>query len=539
MSGFSIRQFKGIAPRTDPLLLADNQAQTANNCTLRHGVMTPLSANLAVAATLAKAGTKKTIYRFGHLMPSELQYWFHWLDDVDVCKGQIFGDTSERTYYTGDSTNPPQVTNATMMLSGGGTLYPNASYTLGIPQPAATLLAVPAGTGTGIAETRVYTYTYVSAWGEEGLPATASALVSVLPGQTVSLSNFSSAPVGVFNIATKRIYRSLNGSYFFVAEIPVAVLTYSDAVLGENLSALLPSATYDMPPATLIGLTNMANGIMAGFSGSDIYFCEPFKPYAWPLGYVQTVDFNIVALGATDTSLIVLTSGTPYLIQGSHPANMGMVQINNPYPCMSKRSVCKIAGGIIYASPAGLVLVSGAGAVVVTESLFTNKEWSALFTPSSIYGYVYDGRYIGFYITGGVQAGFIFDLYGGEFTTFDWYATAGYYDPQLDALYLVVAGALVKFDKGITFQTAIWKTKKFYLSRPVNMSFIRIEAAAYPVSVQVFADGISIGTFSIISPYAQRLPSGFLANTWEISVTSAVNVNSIGIAQSIEELANG
>ena len=538
MTGYAVRQFKGIAPRAEPRQLQDNQAQVALNCKLWHGSLRPLQANLFVG-NLSKPGVIQTIHRFGHATPSDTQYWFHWASDVDVCRGQVFGDVQERTYYT-DGTLP-KVTDGTLALSGGGTDYPNASYTLGIPQPAAAATVALNGTGSGIAETRVYAYTYVSAWGEEGKPAAASAPIDVLPGQTVDLSALSGAPTGAYNIVTKRIYRSVSGSfgtaYLFVAEIAVATTSYNDAVAADNLGEQLPSLVYSMPPATLKGLISLPNGMMAGFDGKDVYFCEPYKPHAWPLAYVMTVDYDVVALGVTDTTLVVLTKGFPYLMQGTHPDNMSMVKAEIPQACVSKRSVAFLGGAVVYASPDGMFAI-GNGTINLTEQIFTRNEWRAFFKPDSIHGYVYDDKYIGFYNTGSVQGGFIIDPKRGDFTMLDWYATAGYYDPQRDALFLVVGGLLVKFDEGVTYLTALWRSKVFYSPRPVNLGAIRVEAATYPVSVQVFADGVSKGTFSITSGMAQRLPSGYTAKTFEFLVSSAVEVYSVAFAESMAELAN-
>jgi len=541
MTGYVVRQFKGIAPRAEPRQLQDNQAQVAMNCKLWYGSLRPLLENLFIG-NLSKPGTIQTIHRFGHATASDTQYWFHWASDVNVCRGQIFGDVQERTYYT-DGTLP-KVTDGTMALSGGGTDYPNASYALGIPQPAAAATVAINGTGSGIAETRVYTYTYVSAWGEEGKPAAASNPIDVLPGQTVDISALSGAPTGAYNITSKRIYRSVSGSfgtaYLFVAEIAVATASYNDAIEAENLGERLPSLTYSMPPATLKGLVSLPNGIMAGFDGKDVYFCEPYKPHAWPLSYVMTVDYDVVALGVTDTSLVVLTKGFPYLIQGTHPSGMAQVKLNAPQACVAKRSVAFLLGGVVYASPDGMFITNGGSDPInLTEQIFTNNEWRAFFKPDSIHGYVYDDKYIGFYNTGSVQGGFIIDTRRGDFTMLDWYATAGYYDPQRDALFLVVSGLLVKFDEGATYLTALWRSKVFYSPKPINLGAIRAEAADYPVSVQVFADGVSKGTFSITSGMAQRLPSGYLAKTWEFSVSTAVEVYSVAFAESMTELANG
>lgn len=60
-------------------------------------------------------------------------YWFHWIGDVDVIRGPISGDTSERTYYA-DGVKP-KMTYGSLPIMGGGTNYPINSYDLGIPAP--------------------------------------------------------------------------------------------------------------------------------------------------------------------------------------------------------------------------------------------------------------------------------------------------------------------------------------------------------------------------------------------------------------------
>jgi len=284
----------------------------------------------------------------------------------------------------------------------------------------------------------------------------------------------------------------------------------------------------------------MPSGMMVGFKGQELYFCEPYKPHAWPASYRETVDYAIVALGVVDTTLVVLTKGFPYLMQGSSPDAMSMVKGEIPQSCVSKRSVAILGGSVIYASPDGLFGISSTGAPVnLTEAIFTNKEWRDLFKPSSIQGYVYDDKYIGFYDTGSTSGGFIVDPKRGDFTTLDWHATAGYYDPQRDALFLVVGGQIVKFDDGLTPTTATWRSKVFYSPGAINLGFIRAECSAYPITVKVYADGALKSTVSITSSLPKRLPGGFVANTWEFEVSSSSEVYSVAFSESIEDMKNG
>lgn len=531
MTVIAIRNFRGASLRPDARLLDPAFGQLLRNGRTFRGVLTPLESALQVA-TPTKAGTVQTIYRYGQDIQSDTQYWFNWNADVDVVRGPIAGDTSEKTYFTGDGV--PKITDNSIAL---GLDYPNASYNLGIPVPASTMTVGVSGVGTGTPETRVYVVCYVSAWGEVGSPSLATAAANVQSGQTVTLSNIPTAPAGAYNIATKRIYRSVVGTssveYLFVKEIPVATLSTTDDVVAANLGEVLPSLGWLPPPAGLKGLISMPNGVLAGFVGRDLYLCEPYHPYAWPLKYVLTTDYPIVGLGVADTTLVVLTTGTPYYVQGSEPANMVMVAAGIKQACVSKRSVVSAFGGVLYASPDGLMfLTPGAEPRNLTDAVFAPGQWQAI-KPSSISGYLFEGYYVGFYDTGSVQGGFMLST-GGDWTDLDVYATAGYNDLQRDALFLVIGGQIKKFAMS-TVQTMKWRSKQFYVPGQQSLAFAKVEATAYPVTFRCYIDGVLRHTQTVASVSPFRLPP-IRGTDFEFEVEGTSTVRAIVASSSAEEL---
>lgn len=74
-----------------------------------------------------------------HLMAR--QHWLHWSDDellhgavgVDVARGPVLGDRTERTYFTG--TDAPRVTNINKAIGSCNKAYPCDSLLLGVPAP--------------------------------------------------------------------------------------------------------------------------------------------------------------------------------------------------------------------------------------------------------------------------------------------------------------------------------------------------------------------------------------------------------------------
>ena len=89
MTGWVVRQFKGVAPRITPRQLSDNMAAACANVNFKHGSLVPRKANTAVL-TLPKSGTIKTVHRFGQDVSSDTQYWFHWATEgVSVVRGPV------------------------------------------------------------------------------------------------------------------------------------------------------------------------------------------------------------------------------------------------------------------------------------------------------------------------------------------------------------------------------------------------------------------------------------------------------------------
>lgn len=528
MALIKITAFNGTSPRTDPRLLDDNMAQTAINAKLQTGLLSPYKDTAQVAA-LAKTGTIRSIYRFGEDVVGDTNYWFHWTTDVNVVKGPISEDPYERTYFTGDGV--PKVTTNAIALSGG-TTYPTNAYTLGLPSPDQAPAAVVSGEGEGTAEARVYVYTYVSALGEEGPPSSPSASVNVLSGQTVSLSNLSGAPVGAYNVSTKRIYRAVTGTsgtdYLFVAEIGVGQSTYSDTVAAASLGEPLPSLDWVAPPSTMQGLTMMANGIMVGFTGKDLCFSVPFIPHAYPLSYRLQTDFPIVGIGAFGASLFVGTTGFPYIITGIDPENMTMTKAEERQACVSKRSIVEMGSGVLYASPDGICLADGSGVRVITKGIITRDNWQA-YKPESITATHMDGRYFAFFDTGTRQGLLVLDVTGDSAQLWESsvYATAVYNDIKTDSLYLAIGSNVRKWDSGETNLTYTWKSKKFVAPSPRNLGVGQVFANVYPVTFKLYADGELKHTQTVTNDRPFKLPSGFKTREFEVELLGTSDINTV------------
>lgn len=545
MVAIRINRFGGIAPKLNPRYLPDQRAQTATNVdTTRSGSLLPLDGTGSNILSLNQ--TIETIFRYkeDYTFTNSL-WWLRSSDDLDFCRAQITGDEEEVVYYTNSSNSnvPPRFTYNNVVGSDGNF----TPYDLGVPAPtsAPTPGVVNNMTPDDLAgysqETRVYVVTYVWVFAGremESAPSPASVPIDVYlvePGDDYTINVFDT-----YNVKTKsgtmkkRWYRAVGGGYFFVKETDFSVVRLVDDVPPESLGEELPSLTWSPPPTKLSGLTNMANGIMAGFVGRDVYFCEPYIPHAWPINYAVTLESPVVALVSLDTTLVALTRQRPYFIQGSEPQFMTVVESDVNQGCTSKKSAVAINGEVYYVSPDGLIATGPRGTRIITEQLYSRKQWYNEFGNKEIIGATHDLKYFGFAASG---TSFIYDIPTGEFTTHSINARATYTDYNADRMYIVTSGgSLVVWGAG-SATNYVWRSKVFTLPSETSFSCMQVEAETYPLTAKIYADGSLLHTQNVTSRNMFRLPS-ILARDWEVELTGNDEVFNVVLAQSGEELAS-
>lgn len=392
-------------------------------------------------------------------------------------------------------------------------------------------------------EVRVYVYTYVSAYGEEGPPSSPSSLLTTAGSGTVSVSGMAVGPGGSYNITKKRLYRSSTvgsqAQYQFVAEIPLATTSYSDSVTQANLGEVLPSQDWVAPPSGLRGLKQLANGAAIGFVGNTAYLSEPNLPHAWPHQY--PIDETIVGIGVFRQSAVLLTNGHPYLMSGADPQAMSTEKMELPQACVSKRSIVDTGEGVLYASPDGIVSIGAGGVTLATRDLLSREQWQA-YNPSSMEAAFHDNRYhVTYQTTAGARGMLIFDFsgQGAAMTTSDVNATsqvtAMFSDPRTDTLYMAQGASLVRFNSGAA-STYTWRSKRFRTPFHMNFGKAQVIAVSYPVTLKVYGDGVLRFTKSVLNNNIFHLPGGYRSLDWQLEVSGTAEVTQVAMATSAEEI---
>ena len=393
------------------------------------------------------------------------------------------------------------------------------------------------------AESRVYVYTYVSEYGEEGPPSAPSTLIDVNPNEGVLVVT-GGAPTGSYNITKKYIYRTSSGSsatdYQFVAEVAVGNTSYTDYKKQTELGEIMPSLDWEPPPTNLKGLKVMANGIFTAFSGKDLCFSEPYMPHAWSSKNFLPVDATIIGLGTFGQSVAVLTDSFPYIATGIDPSAMTLVKTSFQQACVSKRSIVDAGDSVIYASPDGLAQIGLNGVSLLTAKMLSQKQWQE-YNPSSIHAYIHEGRYYAFYTKTDNSKGLIvFNLVGNDapFTIGTQTTTAGHVVATSDSLHIVESNNIVKMDKSSTKRTYFWKSKIFESAQETNFGVAQVFCSTYTnnCTLKIYADGVLKLTKVVASADPFRLPAGYLARNWYVTVEGQDPVQMIAVAQSTAEL---
>lgn len=541
MPAIDIISMRGEMPRVLSHMLPDAFALLARNCHFRFGVITPVNDDVESNVTFGIKPETIFLYR--------KDKWFTWQGMVDAVRSPVAQDPYGRVYYTDGKY--PKFTSAQIATSGAGP-YPTTSYRLGVPASGiaitCTVLNPPPVEGADEDdakddETRFYTQTFVTAYGEEGPPGPESMEVTVKKGGSVNLT-MQPPPLQNSNITRRRIYRSASGGgnadFLLVTELPAGVLSFHDDLLVEQLGPVLETEHYVMPPDNMLGLCMMANGIAAGFAGNEVMFSEAFLPYAWPDSYRQTTAEDIVAIAPIGTALVVATKGEPYLFSGVSPSNISGAKLPLTQACVSRQSMVVMDGFVLYAGTNGLVSVDGSGnAIIATEKIISPEQWRDMFNPSSIKAYQYRGEYVARYTkTDGSQAVFIFNPQDMDIrhmsTTFD----TAYNDTATDTLYLVKGRELSVSQGANTPLPLVWRSKTFIAQENTSFSCLRIKAP-YPerVGISVFADGQPVIQLppGALSGSVLKLPP-VTGREWYLEVSGFGQIERITLSTSMPEM---
>lgn len=335
---------------------------------------------------------------------------------------------------------------------------------------------------------------------------------------------------------------------------------FVDNYSAFSLLNALATDDYEPPPADLKGLTVFNNNTLVGFTQNELWFSVPGEYHAWPRGYKRTLPEPIVAIATVSGYLLVLTTGYPYLLSGSDPAVLSLQRVDARYPCLSKRSVATVDGGVIYATHDGLAVYSTAsGPQLLTKLLYSSEQWNEDIVSQGIIAAYYRGIYTAWFSSTGITLSQDQET-GGYFTdlVMPHEPSCTVYDLRTNQLFYSagIEGDIYLWDDtDQPPQQFRWRSKVVETPRPINLGAAQVDAdyeetspawadvtdtwagTSLPwvtsggVTFYLWAGGELILTRQVSDRRAFRLPAGYLADTFEVEVDSSVRVRSVRVAE--------
>jgi hypothetical protein len=462
-------------------------------------------------------------------------------------------------------------------------------------------------TSSAVQEARSYVYTYITEYGEESPPSPATVVTGWSNG-TWTIDLFTPPPdqMGVTrNLVSIRLYRSVTATagsttYFQVTpvggDLPITTAVYSDIITDDVIVSnnQLQSQLWTPPPEDLQGIIAMPNGMAVGWRANEMWFCEPYRPHAWPSSYTLTTEYPIVGLGVSGNSVVACTSGSPYIATGTSPGSMTATKTQISEPCHSRGSIWGNTDGVYYASPNGLILVTQSGSVTNTSELWITREKWQQQTPqknvrcvplvSSYFalGCVRNGD------ASAAQEGFTIELNAADAQSFSiWPQPGGHrlgfaqlngpngfdvvnlrIDPWSSVCLVMQNHAVYYYDfsdPAPVMQTYKWRSKLFQQKSKKNFAAMRIWFDVPPGTPAQNAvrntaahtdpswSALAAGQYGIVRVYAGgvlvtareiwktqellRIECGFKHETWQFEFEARVPISNIQIATSVKALA--
>jgi hypothetical protein len=575
MPALKFEKFGGQIPAIDDRLLPPENSTYAENAYLQSGRLEPLSADISIHVLANPAA------RYAFRVPKVSagidnigdSWWLEFADaDTTVVRSPVADTAEGGRFYWASGAGPPGYTTRSRIAASQPTLI------LGIPRPAVAP-GVSASGGAAPTITRGYAYTWVSEFYEEGQPSPPTVAV----GNTSATWDLTlTAPTGTQtanrSLTHTRIYRTEtdkdgNAGFFFVAEIPIATLTYSDTISSDIVasSEQMLSEDWQPPPTDLQGLVSMPNGMVVGWRNNEVWFCEPYRPHAWPSKYVINVEFPIVGLGTIDQNCMVLTSGQPYVAMGIHPEVMALRQVQPLEPCTSQGSIVSTPQGVLYTSNNGLILIGPSGARNLTFDIIRKDDWFKLINLSTVHAtYFMNGYYC---YSGAIEGVFQDDSYetvdafqhenykgttvGAHISLSDQrlgYMTLTCNAPTYNVMLDMWTGETLVIRSGQVFhvdrrqpvprQSYKWQSKLVQTNYKENFSAVKVffnqpegPPTDVPTIFRYYADGRLRYTRPIVKSGEQfRLPSGFKTDTVQFELEGQFYIYNMQIATSAREL---
>lgn len=401
-----------------------------------------------------------------------------------------------------------------------------------IPSLMAIKVDFTGASGTGGSTSRSYVYTYVRRWPDgtvdESAPSPASSVITVGATSSVTVAGFVNPNRA--DVTHLRIYRTdYNGTFRFVAELPITATSYTDELLDTELGESLPSKGWLPPPDDMGGMVAMPNGFMIGFAGNTLYPSAVNQEHAFPAEYTKSlVGEKIVGIaGAFENALVVVTKCHPYIVTAYAPDMLTVTKVNAVLPCLAPLSIVDMGRyGVGYASNPGFVVVRAGDAPIMSEPFFTPTQWQKLL-PATMRCEWHDEV---LHVVSDIDH-LLWDMSESEdtLTRSHYLPTALWSRCSANYLWVVLNNELHQWEASEKTGRFIWRSHETSYARPID--FIRaLTESEGEVTLRLIADDALVFEQTYTSNEPFHLPVLPRSKHWFVEIESAVAVHRLTVS---------
>lgn len=275
---------------------------------------------------------------------------------------------------------------------------------LGMPIPQQPIVSSKNETQTKDTYPTAYVVTFENKYGQESGPSPASnqVLINEETGVSVLVENLHTNLPSEYKIVAVHIYRlalpyrsgeednplAEEGIYLRVGTVPFGQSSFLDTVM--TIDASVPLMTDEVREAPL-GLQQIcaiqgSNSYVA-YKGHTIHFSENNRFWNWPAAFDMTLDRNIKHIQIVNDSLLVTTTGAPYIItdlktcekrkcRQVDEAKMGAV---GDIGCDVLYGSVATPFGMVYATADGIMMLGTDGSTkLISAPYFSSQQWGQL-----------------------------------------------------------------------------------------------------------------------------------------------------------------
>jgi hypothetical protein len=457
------------------------------------GIVTVVDSDTAFSYAVTNADIASTADTTGTL--------YHDVAELSTDDSRYWGDSSNTTTFRARTSGVVTLTTAAAHGLVVNQVVTVASMTDGTYDDADVVIAsVPTSTtftyvGTGGVATTLYERTTnVSTLTTSAAHGLSTSDVVNISGMTDTTFNETSVTITVTG-ATTFTYPNTGGNAGSTADTgglikvdeastadtagTISNYSFTDDFDYLNLVDLLLSDTYDAPNEAMVGLVQAQNNMLFGFFDNQLCIAEPGKPWAWPLDYRRTFEYDIVAIENVGGNLVVLTGAYAYRVAGNDPYTLSVAKIDTPYPCLSKRSVVNMGYGVLFATYGGLAMWSAQGLLALaTKYIHDWDTWDDGIDPTTIVGHFFNDKYFGSHSAGS----FLFERdeqIGGYYITAGHKFNSAWTDPETNTVYTASdsIGSITQWGNSAwPLRPMEWKSKTLVTKDYINIGAARVVA---------------------------------------------------------------